>query len=107
MPAYVVELAGGYCNFGLLVRDQGEPQAALDWFAKAIGALEPVLQKEPRLVTAREFLRNTYWNRAEALDLLQRHGEAVTDWDRAIELDAGADKAELQKGRARSLLLSV
>jgi tetratricopeptide (TPR) repeat protein len=107
MPAYAVELGGGYCNFGLLIRDQGDPLAALDWFAKAIRALELVLQKEQRLVIAREFLHNAHLNRAEALDMLHRHAEAVQDWDRAIELDDGQDKAALQKARARSLILSV
>ena len=37
--------------------------------------------------------------------MLQRHAEAVQDWDRAIELDDGRDKAELQQSRARSRIL--
>ena len=37
--------------------------------------------------------------------MLQRHGEAVQDWDRAIELDDGRKKTELQQSRARSLIL--
>jgi serine/threonine protein kinase/tetratricopeptide (TPR) repeat protein len=105
VPEYEVDLGASYCNFGHLVREKGETQAALDWFANAIGTLEPVLQREPRLVTARTFLRNAHWGRALALDMLQRHGAAVQDWDRAIELDDGEHKAEFQQSRTRSLIL--
>src|SRR5262249_37921636 len=43
--------------------------------------------KEPRLVTARQFLRNTYWNRAQALSLLGRHAEAVAEWEQTLALN--------------------
>jgi serine/threonine-protein kinase len=87
VPAYTVELGGSYCNFGKLVRDRGEPAASLDWYAKACAALRPVLDKEPRLVTARFFLRNAHGGRARALDRLGRYAEAVPDWEQALALN--------------------
>jgi eukaryotic-like serine/threonine-protein kinase len=102
---YAMSLAGGYCNLGHLIRDQGVPQAALDWFIRAMRTLEPILEKEPRLVTARQFLRNAYWGRARAFDLLQQYTAAVLDWERAIELDDGTYKDQFQRSRTRSLVL--
>jgi serine/threonine-protein kinase len=87
VPQYGVDLGGGYGNLGNLVRDRGEAAASLDWYAKACAALRPVLAQEPRLVTARLFLRNVHWGRARALDRLGRHPEAVADWEQAIALN--------------------
>jgi serine/threonine-protein kinase len=103
VPAYAVELGNGYCNFGKLVLNQGQPQASLPWLDKAFDRLQPVLAKDRRLTTAREFLRNTHWNRALALVQLNRHVEAVRDWDRAIELDEGSERNYFRLERAVSL----
>src|SRR5439155_909917 len=82
------------------VRDRGEPAAALDWYAKAIATLEPAHQADPRLVTARQFLRNCHSGRAEALVRLDRPAEALTDWDGALALDDGSARTRLRLGRA-------
>jgi serine/threonine protein kinase/tetratricopeptide (TPR) repeat protein len=91
VSAYAVRLGGGYCNFGRRVRDGGQPEAALDWYQKAIATLEPVVAKERRLANAREFLRNSHLSRATALDDLDRRDEATRDWERARELDDGSN----------------
>jgi serine/threonine protein kinase/Flp pilus assembly protein TadD len=93
VPGYLVNLGGSYCNSGNMFRDGGQSEAALDWFKKAITTLEPVLAQEPRLTIAREFLRNSHWSRALALDDLGRRTEATRDWERALELDDGANGA--------------
>ena len=93
VPAHAVALGGGYCNFGNLVHGGGQPEAALVWFQKAIATLEPVVVKEPRMVDARQFLRNSHWTRAMALDDLGRHVEATRDWERALEFDDGSMRA--------------
>jgi tetratricopeptide (TPR) repeat protein len=87
VPGYAVQLGGSYCNFGNLVRDRGEPAASLEWFAKARAALRPVLAQEPRLATARLYLRNVHASRAQALDGLGRHAAAVADWEQALALN--------------------
>jgi serine/threonine protein kinase len=99
-----VQLGGDYCNFGKLLTDQGKPTEALHWFAKAIETLEGVLKKDARAARARQFLRNSHWNRAGALDHLNRFAEAVKDWDRALELDDGSARIELRVLRAISQL---
>jgi serine/threonine-protein kinase len=101
---YAVALGGGYCNYGHLLRARGEAAASLDWYAKACAALRPVLSQEPRLVTARLFLRNAHWGRAQALDYLGRHAEAAADWEQASALsDANASDRWFRLQRSASL----
>jgi serine/threonine protein kinase/tetratricopeptide (TPR) repeat protein len=102
-PDHAVELGASYCNFGNLVRDRGEPAAALDWFAKAIATLEPVHRAEPRLVNARQYLRNSYWGRATALVRLNRSTEALADFDRALEQNDGSGRTSLRLERTLAL----
>jgi serine/threonine-protein kinase len=89
---YAVELGGSYCNLGHVLRRWGEPAASLDWYAKARAALQPVLEKEPRLALARLFLHNVHTGRAMALTRLGRHSEAVGDWEQAIALNDEASR---------------
>jgi serine/threonine protein kinase len=102
VPQHAVDLAGSYCNFGHLVRGGGQPEVALGWYQKAIATLEPLAVKEPPPANARRFLRNSHLGRAEALDALGRHAEAVSDWERALKLDDGS--AELWPSLAFSRL---
>jgi tetratricopeptide (TPR) repeat protein len=104
VPAYAVELGNGYCNFGKLVLNQGQPQAALPWLDKAFDRLQPVLAKDRKLATARGFLCSTHWNRALVLTQLNRHAEAVRDWDRAIELADGPERNYFRLQRAVCLV---
>ncbi len=89
MPDYAVELAGSYGNLGNLVRNGGQPQASLDWYERALSTLAPVLQAEPRLVSARQCLRSVLVRRALALISLQRNADALRDWDQLLESDEG------------------
>jgi serine/threonine protein kinase len=104
VPDYAMVLGASYSDLGHLLTDKREPQPALEWCAKAIGALYPVLQQEPRLVNARQSLCDAHRNRAVALDMLERHGEAVQDWDRAIELGGGNPREDLRPNLAVSRL---
>src|SRR5947209_7683200 len=69
-----------YWCLGDVFRDKGELQQSLAWYAKALDTLEPLLQREPRLARAKQFLVSTHWSRGDALDLLRRHDDAVRDW---------------------------
>jgi serine/threonine-protein kinase len=105
VPAYAVELAGSYCNLGSLVRERGEAAASLDWYGKGLATLQPVLAKEPQLVTARLFLRNVYSGRAQALAQLGRDAEAAADWEQARALNDEKLRDEaFRLGRAYALV---
>jgi hypothetical protein len=81
---YAVRLGGDYCNLGNLIGGGSQPAESLTWYGKAVAALRPVLAREPRLATARLFLRNAHWGRAMVLQRLQRFAEAAADWQQAL-----------------------
>jgi predicted RNA polymerase sigma factor len=54
-------------------------------------------------VKARDRLARAHAARAEALDLLHRHADAVKAWEQAIELDDGRNKARYEHRRTQSL----
>jgi serine/threonine-protein kinase len=101
-PAYAMDLGGTYTNMGWLMRESQKPEAACDWCGKAIAKLQTVLTNDPRQATARQFLRNAHWNRAEARSKLSLHEEAIKDWDRAIELDEGPNRVRFRLRRSLS-----
>jgi serine/threonine-protein kinase len=104
VPDYTMDLGGGYANYANLLRERGEPAASLPLFAKAHAALRRVLDKEPRLVMARLWLRNVHMGRAEALEPLGRQAEAVADWEQALALnDEKPRDGWLQMRRFRAL----
>jgi tetratricopeptide (TPR) repeat protein len=100
VPQYAIDLGGSYCNFGNLVHGNGDPQESLPWYGRAIRTLDPVHAAEPRLVTARQFLRNAYWGRGRALTRLRRFADADNDWDRAVALSDAAERPRLCSSRA-------
>jgi hypothetical protein len=72
----------------------------LPWYAKAVAALAPLLDKGPGLATARLFLRNAHWGRAMALGALDRHADALPDWDKTVELSAPNERHVPRVSRA-------
>jgi serine/threonine protein kinase/tetratricopeptide (TPR) repeat protein len=104
VPQYQVELGGSYCNFGNLVCYEGKPADSLHWYDLAIRTLAPVYEKDRRHEMARQFLRNSHSNRAEAYDQLKKHAEAVKDWDKAVELSSRPEQPSYRAGRANSRL---
>src|SRR5262249_53236886 len=100
---YATNLGGSYCNRGVLADGLRQPEAALGWYAKAVGTLESVLERQPRDALARRFLCNTYGNRARILHESARYAEALPAWERAIELAAGPNRNSLRLSRAFSL----
>jgi tetratricopeptide (TPR) repeat protein len=89
VPEYGVDLGGTYCNFGIHLSESGQPEASLKWFQKAIKQLESVQEKEPRLYTAREFLRNSHGEMANALDALGLPAEALKSREKELALSKG------------------
>jgi tetratricopeptide (TPR) repeat protein len=102
MPQYRIDLGGSQCNFGLLLRDNNQPEQALPWYARAISTLEAVLRQVKVDVRTQQALRNARWGRAQALDDLKRHAEAVTDWDKAVELSPAVERPSFRMRRATS-----
>jgi len=104
VPLYQVELGNSYKSYAHSIQEGGNPAESLPWYDRAIAHLQPVLEKEPRDVTVKRYLRNTHVGRGEARHLLERNVEAVKDWDRAIELSPPHEQLELRASRATSRL---
>src|SRR5262249_50636296 len=60
--------------------------AALPLFEKAVGFLDKAFARTPRQPQAETFLGNALVGRAMTFRNLGRHGESVSDWDRAGKL---------------------
>jgi tetratricopeptide (TPR) repeat protein len=104
VPGYSVELGGTCCNLGMVEKAAGTLQGAQRWYDKAIATLEAVRARDPRDATARRFLRNTHWGRADLYNRLGRFPEAVKDWERALALSPSAEQPTLRILRAVSLV---
>ncbi len=104
VPSYRTGLAGAQVNLGHLLGDSGNPTQALAWYDRAIALLTPLVEAEPRLSVERRWLRNAHSGRATTLEELERHADAVPDWDQAVELSLGGYKSRMRALRARSLV---
>jgi serine/threonine protein kinase/tetratricopeptide (TPR) repeat protein len=100
--SYQVELGGCCCDYGILLRETGKVADSLEWFDMAISTLTRIHQKAPRVVTPRQFLRNSHGGRAMAHAKLDQHAEAVKDWARVIELSPPPEQPYYRARRADS-----
>jgi tetratricopeptide (TPR) repeat protein len=63
-----------------------EPEKALPWCDKAIATQEEALRRGGSLDPVQRTLRQAHGHRADALSTLQRHAEALKDYDKLVEL---------------------
>jgi serine/threonine protein kinase/Flp pilus assembly protein TadD len=84
---FVIELGGSQCNLGNRAKAAGKFAEALEWYDQSVSTLEGALRHEARHPTARQYLRNAQYERANALNKLGRHAEAVVPFREALRLD--------------------
>jgi len=103
IPQYTIALAGSQVNRGILLQHEGGHEVeALEWYDRAIALLKSLLETQPSVAHGRKFLRNAHWGRAGVLDRLERYGDALKDWDRAIALSSPHEQPQLRASRATS-----
>jgi tetratricopeptide (TPR) repeat protein len=87
VPDYrlVLGLIQGSLGSTYLLVDK-EPEKALAWCDKAIATQEEALRRGASIDRVRRALRIAHGHRADALSTLQRHAEALTDYDKLVEL---------------------
>jgi serine/threonine-protein kinase len=102
----VAYVGTSYMSMGDLARHRGNLAATLAWYDRAIDILNDNLRREPRHMLSRVFLKSAAAERAACLSRLKRHREALTAWDRAIELHEATERDEPRLGRAISLARS-
>lgn len=88
-------------------RSRGEkPELSLDAYNKAIDMLTTVYAQDRKVANVKKALLNSLEHRADTLDELGRHTEALPDRDRVLELCPPEMKAIHRSQRADSLLRS-
>ena len=102
VPVYKILLGASFCNYGNMIFNEGKPAESLEWFDLAIHTLQPVYEKDTRVVSARHFLRNSHHGRASAYDKLQKPAEAAKSWDRVFELSLPAEQPGFLAAQATS-----
>jgi serine/threonine protein kinase/tetratricopeptide (TPR) repeat protein len=101
--AYALELGIALINRGARDADAGRFAAALRPFTRAVEVLEPLAAPARGIARAGLQLRSAHGARADVLLRLGRHTEAVKDYDRALALDDGKERAYFRMQRALAL----
>jgi tetratricopeptide (TPR) repeat protein len=104
VPSYALSLGGAYLNRGSCDSTADQRAQALEWYGQSIQTLEPLVARQHNLAAARTNLRNAFWWRASDLGRLERYGDALKDYDRALELAGdSASRDEMQVERLGAL----
>ena len=98
------ELGGSYIYLGNLTWRVDGPQAGLAWHDKAVATLVQAYRTEPRDSQVKQTLRNGYQCRAQANEELGRYAEALSDWDRVLELCTAPERIGFRPFRALALV---
>ena len=93
-PAYLTGAGGAAANVGMALVAGGKRVEALDWYGQAIDRLAAAHARDPQSATARTFLRNAVWGRANTLEQAERWADAAADWQRAVDLDPTAERLD-------------
>jgi eukaryotic-like serine/threonine-protein kinase len=101
---YALALGKSSSNLGQYLQGRAAPETALSFLDAAITQLEPLVAREKPIPLAKGYLRETLASRAQFLGTLDRHLEALPDWERASALaEDVAIWSNLEMGRARAL----
>jgi tetratricopeptide (TPR) repeat protein len=103
VPDYQNELGTTVFNMAGACVYAGQMDEAIRLVAEAIGPLQAAFKIEPRHPQYRLALGAAHYLRAFALSKLNRHREALPDWERALELSPPAERLMQRVGRASSL----
>lgn len=81
-------------NLGFLTNKADKPQEAFQWYSRSIAILQAILEHNPEHADAEYWVSLAHWGRALACESLGRHADALKDWERALEFDQGANRAQ-------------
>jgi tetratricopeptide (TPR) repeat protein len=102
MPQYRYELGASLFNYAQVLRENKQPELALEWNAKAISTAEELQRLTGVNAATTQSLRDAHWDRARILDELRKHPEAAPHWDIAVNLSPQSERLGLRLGRALS-----
>jgi serine/threonine protein kinase len=100
---FAIDVATTVNNLGLIAYDQGNYQASVDWYTRAVRDLSDILKTDPRRTDARNLLGQSYDGRAWNWSELGQHSQALADWDRSLEFVGKMSIFGARLGRAATL----
>jgi serine/threonine-protein kinase len=103
---YPLGLSATCYNLGNVRADNGTPADSLEWYGRAVRALDDRFPPEQHSAAIKRALSDALKERAEALTRLGRYKDALPDWERAVSLAAAANRPWFQISQARTLALS-
>ena len=103
----VAVLGGTYCNLGVLYYTQKRFREAFEPYEESVRILEEAHGRSPRDEVARTYLRNAHTGRADVLVALDRNGEALASYDRALAVDPGRQPGLTRTIRAHRAVLTA
>ena len=83
---YRIELGGSYSKLGAIAFASGMLEDSLGLYGQSISVLSTGFPLGDRNMQKRRYLRLSYVGRAKAFASLDRHKEAVGDWNQAVSL---------------------
>ena len=89
---YAASLAALRINLASLWQAQNREKDALEQYNLALATLNEVLRREPNHAEARRHLIPAHGGRATTLSRLERHQEAIQDWDKLLELTTAPEQ---------------
>ncbi|CAN5419214.1 hypothetical protein BH10PLA2_BH10PLA2_12220 [soil metagenome] len=89
---YATSLAALRINLAGLWQTQKREKGAIEQYRLALKTLDAVLRREPNHAEARRYLVPAHGGRATVLGRLNRHADALKDWDKLIELTTVAEE---------------
>jgi serine/threonine-protein kinase len=101
-PEFIRGQSNARHNFADVLSGLAKYSDALDWYGKALRALETLTPEQRQEAPVQPTVRNIQTQRAEALTAMGRHQEAIEAWDRALEV-AGPYGPRLRLKRALTL----
>jgi tetratricopeptide (TPR) repeat protein len=93
-----------YNNWGGMWSEQGNPERALELFARGIARLEDVHRREPQYVQGRVTLQALHGSRAYLLGSQKRYADALPDWDWVVELEPDGPLRDFRRSERASVL---
>lgn len=102
--AFRLDLGGAYGNMASHVRRTRSAEESLEWTAKAISTVEPVLTQNRDYTQARLFVFDGLMGRAYAFVRLDRRDDAVKDWREMLEVSEGQPDIRMRAYRPFALV---
>ena len=81
VPRYRLHLAGGQSSLANLLSEQGQHQQAIKHHDAAVAQLREMISQSVEVSRATRLLEMALYNRATALGYVERHEDAIDDWD--------------------------